>query len=392
MMRDNRVTMIFEGSSEIMRLFIMREALDPHLKIAGIALNSERPWGERLKSAWAGREILSLVVSGQWLPFGGRAPAGHAPAPGGHLSRVAALSRRLARTLFHQMVVRPEAGEAAGAARPAGRHRRRPLRHRGELRLRAEAAADGEPEARVFMLVDDFHAQAMMRIAAEFRRRRPQRRPARLRPGAARSSPVTQDRLHDAEAVFAELARGDDEVADTAAYMQARLYQVHFQQPDYVRAAALYRALAARHPASHWAQLGLVKLGLLELYTLPEPAAPAERIAAATALLGRIHEEKLQRDLHLQIAHAGTFYEQSLELVLAHLKEVDRIGGLVGQVPEDLAIELGELSLRAGHYADARRYFEAYLRDFTPNLRSVTVRRRLEDLAALEAKAKEGRP
>lgn len=204
--------------------------------------------------------------------------------------------------------------------------------------------------------------------------------------------PVTQDRLHDAEAVFAELARGDDEVADTAAYMQARLYQVHFQQPDYVRAAALYRALAARHPASHWAQLGLVKLGLLELYTLPEPAAPAERIAAATALLGRIHEEKLQRDLHLQIAHAGTFYEQSLELVLAHLKEVDRIGGLVGQVPEDLAIELGELSLRAGHYADARRYFEAYLRDFTPNLRSVTVRRRLEDLAALEAKAKEGRP
>lgn len=204
--------------------------------------------------------------------------------------------------------------------------------------------------------------------------------------------PVTQDRLHDAEAVFAQLAQGDDEVADAAAYMQARLYQVHFQQPDYVRAAALYRALAERHPASHWAQLGLVKLGLLELYTLPEPAAPADRIAAATALLGRIHEEKLQRDLHLQIAHAGTFYEQSLELVLAHLKEVDRIGGLVGQVPEDLAIELGELSLRAGHYADARKYFEIYLRDFTPNLRSVTVRRRLEDLAALEAKAKGGRP
>ena len=100
---------------------------------------------------------------------------------------------------------------------------------------------------------------------------------------------------------------------------------------------------------------------------------------------------KLQRDLHLQIAHAGTFYEQPLDTVLPHLIEVDRIGGLVGQAPEDLAIELGELSLRAGHYAQARAYFEAYLRDFTPNLRSVTVRRRLEDLAALEAKAQEAR-
>jgi hypothetical protein len=204
--------------------------------------------------------------------------------------------------------------------------------------------------------------------------------------------PVTPARLRESEAAFAALASGDDEIAQASAYFQARLYQVHFQEPDYRRAAELYRALAERHPESHWAQLGLVKLGLLTLYTLPEPSAPAERIAAATALLGRIHEEKLQRDLHLQIAHAGTYYEQPLDLVLAHLKEVDRIGGLVGQVPEDLAIQLGELSLRAGHYAESRAYFEAYLRDFTPNLRSVTVRRRLQDLAELEAKAKGGRP
>ena len=204
--------------------------------------------------------------------------------------------------------------------------------------------------------------------------------------------PVTQARLREAEETFAGLANGRDEIADASAYLQARLYQVHFQQPDFERAAALFRALAERHPDSHWAQLGLVKLGLLMLYALPEPSAPAERMAAATALLGRIREEKLQRDLHLQIARAGTFYEQPLDTVLPHLMEVNRIGGLVGQAPEDLAIELGELSLRAGHYADARKYFEAYLRDFVPNLRSVTVRRRLADLAELEAKAKGGRP
>jgi len=50
---------------------------------------------------------------------------------------------------------------------------------------------------------------------------------------------------------------------------------------------------------------------------------------------------------------------------------------------------IGEFSLRAGHYAQARAYFERYVRDVSYNMRVVTVRRRLEELAALEAKAKE---
>ena len=169
MMRDNRVSMIFEGSSEIMRLFIMREALDPHLKIAGIALNSERPWGERLKSAFKAAGFYLWWYPKQWLPFGGRAPADMHPHLAGYLSEVAAFSRKLARTLFHQMV----------RFGPKLEKRQVQLGRIADIGadLFAIAAScvfaqkllkDGESEAKVFMLVDDFHALAMMCIRRNF--------------------------------------------------------------------------------------------------------------------------------------------------------------------------------------------------------------------------------
>ena len=203
--------------------------------------------------------------------------------------------------------------------------------------------------------------------------------------------PVTQGRLREAEATFAELAKGDDELAAASAYLQGRLYQIHFQDADYAKAAEIYRALAQRQPHSHWAQLGLVKTGLLILYALPEPVTPTERIEAAAALLPKLEEKELVRDLQLQLGRAGTFYEQPLDTVLPHLLTADRIGGLIGQAREDLIVTIGELSLRAGQYPQSRAYFERYLREYTYNLRLVTVRRRLEDLAALEAKAKEAK-
>src|SRR5690606_29034904 len=73
-------------------------------------------------------------------------------------------------------------------------------------------------------------------------------REARLATGAAWMSlqPATDDNLAKAAAIFADLAQGDDEVAAQAAYLRARLWQLHFLQPNYARAAELYEELAAR--------------------------------------------------------------------------------------------------------------------------------------------------
>ena len=138
MMRDSRVAMIFEGSSEIMRLFIMREALDPHLKIAGVALNSQRPVGERLRSALKAAGFYAWWYPRLWLPFGG-GHRRHASSPGFPLERRGGLGRKLARNLFTNAQVR----------HPAEKHRccsaglptlGRLVCDRGDMHLCPEAA------------------------------------------------------------------------------------------------------------------------------------------------------------------------------------------------------------------------------------------------------------
>jgi len=259
------------------------------------------------------------------------------------------------------------------------------------LSLCALASARGEVETAWQLVADHLGRDAYVHLQ---QLKGPADRERRLAEAvvAMDYQPVTQGRLRDAAAVLSELATGDDAIAAEAAYLEARMYQLHFQQADHARAAQLYRALADRQPQSHWAQLGLVKLGLLLLYSLPEPTAPADRIAAAAALLPRITEPELVRDLQLQLGRAGTFYDQPIDTVLPRLLAADHIGGLIGQAREDLIVAIGELSMRAGHYAQARAYFERYEREYTYNMRLVTVRYRLEQLAAIEAKAREGKP
>ena len=102
-LRDSRINTIFEGSSEIMRLFIAREALDPHLKIGGPVLNSQLSQSVRLKAALPAALFYAGWYPQLWLPATSRA-RGFAPPLAGHLRYAARTARRLARALFHAML------------------------------------------------------------------------------------------------------------------------------------------------------------------------------------------------------------------------------------------------------------------------------------------------
>jgi alkylation response protein AidB-like acyl-CoA dehydrogenase len=103
-LRDCRINMIFEGSSEIMRLFIAREALDPHLKIGAPTLNSQLPVSERVRSAIGAAGFYAKWYPKQWLPpFGIDGRGEFHPALARHMRYAEKASRRLARRLFHAM-------------------------------------------------------------------------------------------------------------------------------------------------------------------------------------------------------------------------------------------------------------------------------------------------
>jgi alkylation response protein AidB-like acyl-CoA dehydrogenase len=102
-LRDCRVNIIFEGSSEIMRLFIAREALDPHLKVGGAIFNTTLPMSERAKAVFTSGKFYAGWYPRQWFSSGaGKIDNLHRDLQR-HVDYAARTSKKLARGLFHAM-------------------------------------------------------------------------------------------------------------------------------------------------------------------------------------------------------------------------------------------------------------------------------------------------
>lgn len=103
-MRDFRINLIFEGSSEIMRLFIAREAVDHHLKLAFDIVKPESTMKERLAAMAKATPFYLTWYPSRWVGTGQLKRYGEFGKLATHLRFIERNTRHLGRSIFHAMV------------------------------------------------------------------------------------------------------------------------------------------------------------------------------------------------------------------------------------------------------------------------------------------------
>ncbi len=101
-MRDFRINLIFEGSSEIMRLFIAREAVDHHFKTAFDVVNPKATGKEKWAALVRSAKFYPTWYTTRWV--GNMKGYGEFGSLAGHIRFIESTTRKLGRAIFHAMV------------------------------------------------------------------------------------------------------------------------------------------------------------------------------------------------------------------------------------------------------------------------------------------------
>ncbi len=104
MMRDLRITRIFEGTSEIMHLFMAREAVDKHMQVAGFLIDPSKDLKQKLSALPRMLAFYTAWYSGLWFSWGRWPRFAEFGRLARHLRYVERASRKMARATFYGLL------------------------------------------------------------------------------------------------------------------------------------------------------------------------------------------------------------------------------------------------------------------------------------------------
>jgi alkylation response protein AidB-like acyl-CoA dehydrogenase len=166
-MRDSRINLIFEGTSEVMRLFIAREAVDAHFSIAFPIVAPESSFGTRISAAVKAAPFYIKWYPSVWVPsFKSYSEFGRLA---GHMKFINRTTRKLGRSIFHAMLRFGPKLERRQMVLFRAVDIGAELFAMSAACVRAQMLATEHGQKEAIVLADAFCVEARDRIAASFR-------------------------------------------------------------------------------------------------------------------------------------------------------------------------------------------------------------------------------